>query len=194
MKEGFKASSAEAEEAIEEVMLSSQPIFQGRVIRVRKDIIRLVNGKQAEREVAEHPGGIVVCPFLPDGRIVLVRQWRYPLKQALLELPAGKLERKPDGSTEEPFPAIQRELEEETGYQAKTWAFLTHIFPAPGFCDEKLYLYKATDLFKPDVAAHTPDEDENIELVMLTPEEAWARVLSGGITDAKTVCLLALCR
>lgn len=174
----------------EEKTLTSDVVFQGKVATVRVDTAQHPGGKVVNREVVQHPGGVVVCPILDDGRIVFVEQWRYPLQRMLLELPAGKLDW-PNGVPEDPALAIRRELWEETGYEAAHWEELTYIYTAPGFCDEKLWLYKATGLKLSERPAQ-PDEDELINLVLLTPEQAWAKVRSREIVDAKTVALLGL--
>lgn len=173
-----------------EKTLESKIVFQGKVATVRVDQALHPNGTTVEREVVGHPGGVVVCPILDDGRIVFVEQWRYPLRQTLLELPAGKLDWH-DGVPEDPALAIRRELAEETGYEAAHWEEITTIFTAPGFCDEKLWLYKATGLTPLD--QHQPDDDEYLELIMLTPEEAFEKIRRREIQDAKTVALLCLC-
>lgn len=173
-----------------EKTLSTELIFKGKVATVRRDMALDPGGREVVREVVEHPGGVVVCPVLDDGRILFVEQWRYPLQRTLLELPAGKLDWH-DGVPEDPLKAIQRELLEETGYEAAHWEELTYIFTAPGFCNEKLWLYKATGLT--DTQRRHPDEDEWLDVVLLTPEEAFEKIRTREIVDAKTVTLLLLC-
>jgi ADP-ribose pyrophosphatase len=174
-----------------EVTLSSELIHDGRVIRVRRDEVQLPNGLKAYREVADHPGGVVAMPILEDGRIIFVEQFRYPLGHHLLELPAGKLE-----YGEDPLEAIQRELVEETGYEATGWEEMSYIYPAPGFCNEKLWLYKATglrQLHAQGTCAMNPEEQhEFLHCITLTPQEALAKIRSREIVDAKTICLLSL--
>jgi ADP-ribose pyrophosphatase len=196
----------QAYETLEEKTLSSEIVFQGKIATVRVDEALHPSGAKVRREVVGHPGGVVVCPILDDGRIIFVRQWRYPLKQPLLELPAGKLDWT-DGIPENPAEAIKRELMEETGYQASQWEEKGCLFTAPGFCDEKLWLYKATGLVQidkgvsisdsstsePSTEQHQPSEIEWLNLIFLTPQEAWNKCITGEITDAKTVALLAFC-
>lgn len=175
----------------EEKTLESRVIHTGRVATLRIDQALHPSGATVEREVVEHPGGVVVCPILDDGRIVFVEQWRYPLRRTLLELPAGKLDWT-DGVPEDPGEAIRRELWEETGYEAKNWEELTYIYTAPGFCDEKLWLYKATGLFNGN-KTHQPSEHEWLDVILLTPEAAMQKIRNRDIVDAKTVSLLCLC-
>jgi ADP-ribose pyrophosphatase len=175
----------------EEKTLESNIIFQGSIATLRVDTALHPSGAHVRREVVEHPGGVVVCPILDDGRIVFVEQWRYPLKRTLLELPAGKLDWH-EGIPEDPDLAIRRELLEETGYEARQWEEITTIYTAPGFCNEKLWLYKATQLFNGH-KTHQPSEHEWLDVILLTPEEAMAKVRHREIVDAKTVTLLCLC-
>lgn len=175
----------------EEKTLDSNVIFRGVVATLRVDEALHPSGARVRREVVEHPGGVAVCPILPDGRIVMVSQWRYPLGQPLLEFPAGKLDWE-NGEPEDPMEAIRRELWEETGYEADQWEELTYVFTAPGFCNEKLWLYKATQL-KNGEKTHQPSDHEWLDVVYLTPEEAFEKIRLREITDAKTVTLLCLC-
>lgn len=174
-----------------EKTLNSTPLHQGLVINVRRDEVELPNGRRAFREVAEHPGGVVVMPILDDGRIIFVEQFRYPLGHTLLELPAGKLE-----PGELPLESIKRELIEETGYEATEWEEVNYIYPAPGFCNEKLWLFKATGLVQiheEGTCSHNPEEQvEFLNRVILTREEALEKLRNRHISDAKTICLLSM--
>ena len=166
---------------LEEKKISSEALYTGKIINVRKDKILSPKG-ECYREVVEHPGGVVILPFIDKKNIILIKQWRYPTEQALIELPAGKLE-----YGEEPFPAAKRELTEETGYEANTWEDLGYIYTTPGFCNEKLYLYKATDLkFK----ATNFDEFELIETITVPFSQALEMIKKKEIIDSKTICAI----
>ncbi len=138
----------------EEKTLSEKKEFDGKCITVSTYDVELSDGKKTFREVIHHPGGVVVVAQKGE-KILMVKQYRYPIKQVSLELPAGRLEK-----GEKPDDAIKRELEEETGHIAKTWKSLGYIYTTPGVCDEKLYLYYATDL---EFKNQNPDEGEIIE-------------------------------
>jgi ADP-ribose pyrophosphatase len=171
---------------VQEETLSQQRLHEGRVINLRVDSVKNAFGQTVVREVVEHPGGVCVLPLLPDGRFVLVRQYRYPTGQFLLEFPAGKL----DVKGEPPFEAIQRELLEETGYTSASWQALGTIYTAPGFCNEKIYLYQATGLqLAPNRLG--PQEDEALEPVLMSEAEVRQAMAAFEIQDGKTLALLA---
>lgn len=165
----------------EEKTLSERKVFDGKFIKVSKYDVELSTGKKGLREVVHHPGGVVVVAQKED-TILMVKQYRYPIKQVCLELPAGRLE--PD---ENPDLAIKRELEEETGHIAKTWKSLGYIYTTPGICDEKLYLYYATDL---EFKKQKPDDGEIIEYFEYKINEVFEMIKSGEISDSKTICAL----
>lgn len=165
-----------------EKTLKSELVYKGKIIDVLKDDVEISSGKKSVREVVEHSGGVVILALKDKDTILMVKQYRYPIKQTALELPAGKLEK-----GEDPFLAAKRELSEETGYEAKTWEQLGYIFTSPGFCDEKLYLYKAADLVCGD--AH-PDDGEIIEAYEYKISEVFDMIKNGEINDAKTICAL----
>ena len=169
----------------EEKTIKSEYVFRGKVIDVKLDEVVVSNGHKSSREVVEHPGGVVILALKGD-KILTVKQYRYPLKAISVELPAGKLER-----GENPDFASKRELEEETGYVAKSWKSLGCVYSSPGFCDEKLYLYLATDLVYKN---QNPDEDEIIECYEYSSEEIYSMVDNGEISDAKTLCALLRAR
>ena len=164
---------------LKESKLSSEAIFQGRLLDVRKDEVELPNGKTSTREWINHPGAVCCVPILPDGKIALIRQYRYPVQDEMIELPAGKLDR-----GEEPEKCAVRELEEEIGYYPGELTFLTHIHPAIGFANEKMWLYLADDLEKTDSKL---DEDEFLELIPTDLSEAVQMVWDRKISDVKTI-------
>lgn len=177
---------------LKEHMVSQTMIHKGIVVNVRRDEAKSPDGSPCIREVVEHPGGVVVMPLLQTEHgteFLMVEQWRYPLGKTLLEFPAGKLDRLPDGTKEDPFVAIQRELLEETGYKAHHWEPLNYLYTAPGFCDEKLHLYKATEL-EQVYEHHSGDEDEFLDVHRIAPDRAMELARQGHITDAKTLALL----
>jgi len=161
-----------------EHMLSQTTAFQGRLLRLRVDEVRLPNGSTAGREVVEHPGGVGILALTDEGEVLLVRQFRYPYGEILTEIPAGKRE-----AGEDPLVTGARELAEETGYRADKMVSLGTVYPTPGYCDEVIYLYLATDLHP--VEAH-PDEDEFLEVERMPLEKLVALVLDNRIPDAKT--------
>ena len=154
--------------------------FRGRIMTVRVDQAELPNGKPCVREVCEHPGGVGVLPIDENGMVTLVRQFRYPYGETILEIPAGKMDRGPENAEE----AGRRELSEETGLTAGQMISMGEIWPSPGFMDERLYLYCAKELAQ---GACHPDADEFVEIVRMPFEELCQRVASGEIHDAKTV-------
>ncbi|MBO5918298.1 MAG: NUDIX hydrolase [Oscillospiraceae bacterium] len=162
-----------------EQTLSSRTVFEGKIITVKVDKAMLPNGAEASREVVEHPGGVCILALQEDGTVPLVRQFRYPLGDVMLELPAGKLE-----YGEQPRPAAIRELGEEVGLEPGRLTDLGFLYVSPGFCTERLYLYLAQDVKQ--VPVH-PDEDEFLDIVHLPFGELVDMVMSGQITDGKTV-------
>ena len=167
-----------------EQLLESQRLFEGRILKLRVDKVRLTSGVEAEREVVDHPGAVAVVAVDERRRVVLVRQYRYPVKQPLEEIPAGKLE-----PGEDPLLAAQRELEEETGYLAGSWEQVGDFFTAPGFCNERMRLFFARGLRS---GHRHPDEDEEVEGYLLDLEEAARRAAEGRFHDAKTIAGLLL--
>jgi ADP-ribose pyrophosphatase len=176
-----------------ETTVERRVLHRGRFITFRIDTIEDAKGKRHTREIVEHPGAICVIPI--RGRdVLMVRQYRTPVAQVVLELPAGTLDRRPDGSVEDPDEAAPRELAEETGQQAATWRSLGRFWTAPGFSDELMHLYLATDL-EPLADYGGPDVDEYLDLVSVPWREAVAMAEAGDIHDAKTlVGLLRLAR
>lgn len=165
-----------------EKTLSEMKEFDGKFIQVSTYDVELSTGQKGIREVVQHPGGVVVVAQKDEDTILMVKQYRYPIKQVSIELPAGRLEK-----GEDPDKAIIRELEEETGHIAKTWSSLGYIYTTPGICDEKLYLYYATDL---EFKEQKPDDGEIIEYFEYSIKEAFEMIKNGEINDAKTICAL----
>lgn len=153
--------------------------YQGIIVDVSVDMVELANGETSMREVVHHPGGVCVAAVDENGMVTMVRQYRYPYGEHLLELPAGKLEK-----GEEPFPAAVRELSEETGLQAETWVELGPIYTSPGFSRETLYLYLATGLTQGE--AH-PDPNEFLDVEKIPLSRLLEKVDDGSIRDGKTV-------
>jgi ADP-ribose pyrophosphatase len=164
---------------LKETKLSSEIIFQGRLLDVRKDEVLLPNGKTSTREWINHPGAVCIIPILPNGKIALIRQYRYPVQSEMIELPAGKLDK-----GEKPEKCAKRELIEEIGYRSNKLTFLSHIQPAIGFANEKMWIFLAEDLEKTESKL---DEDEFIELIPTNLENALEMIWSGKITDVKTI-------
>lgn len=166
-------------ENLREECVSSQEIFDGAVVHLYKDTITLPNGNPATREVIRHIGAVAVVPVTDDGKVIIERQFRYPLDQVITEIPAGKL----DSFTEDRLAAAKRELEEETGYTADTWTALGDFHPTAAYCDEKITLYLATGLHQGE--RHL-DEDEFLNVMAVPMEELIADIMAGRITDGKT--------
>lgn len=160
-------------------------LFTGRVVALEVDTVTLTNGRERVREVVRHRGAAVVLPILDDGRVLLVRQYRYPIARCLWELPAGKLE-----ADEEPLACARRELTEETGWVAEQWQSLGTFFTTPGFSDEQLHCFLATALRQSD----TPTDGEIVELAHLTLDQLQEMAQSGEICDSKTMTALYLAR
>lgn len=170
-------------EEFEEKTISRKQIFKGRIIDVVVDEVSLPNGQTSTRELVFHPGGVAIIPITMDNKMIMVKQFRKPMEKVLLEIPAGKID---CGEQQSPKEAAERELEEETGYRANTFTFLTSMYVSPGFADELLHIYYAEDLEK--VANPRPqDDDEILELYTVTLEEAKAEIDRGLICDAKTI-------
>lgn len=161
-----------------EETLERESVFEGRILHVHRDRVRLPGGGLAEREVADHPGAVAILPVTPAGRIVLVWQFRQAARRALLEIPAGKLA--PGEAAEA---CARRELREETGYEAGRLTALGRLMPSPGFSGEWLTLFVAEDL-TPGPAR--PDPDEVLAQVEATPEELEDLLHRGRIEDLKT--------
>jgi len=161
-------------------------LYEGHIVRLRLDKVRLINGRSASREVVEHPGAAAVVTLDDRGNTTLVRQFRYPVRRALWEIPAGKL-----GPGEKPLDCAQRELYEETGLQAGKWEPLGTFYTSPGFCNEMIYLYWARDL---SLGTPRRSSEEIMEISQVPLSQTLQMIKNGDIVDAKTIigCLMAL--
>jgi len=163
-------------------VLSTARLLDGRIFDVIEETVRLPSGLEQKLQVVDHDGAVAIAALDDNGALLLVRQYRHAAGAWMLELPAGRLE--PD---EEPLPAARRELEEETGYAARSWEVLSTFYPAPGFCSEFMTVFLARGLEL--VENRRPhDEDEELEVVTLTPRQ----ILAGDVIDAKTLLAAAL--
>ena len=173
------------DEDLLEKKLSSELVYSGCLLKVRKDKVELPNGNISYREWIKHPGASAIIPFLPTGEIIMVKQYRYPVQKVVLEIPAGKL----DASGEDPLECAKRELKEETGYTADHYEKLTTIATTVGFSDEYIHIFSAEGL---TAGEQCPDSDEFLNVVKLPLADAVAKVKSGEITDAKSVTAILL--
>ena len=164
---------------LEEKQLSKEYIYEGRVIRLRRDVALLPNGAQALREIIEHNGGVCVAALTDDNEVLMVKQFRYPYGEVIMEIPAGKR----DSKDEDPLECGMRELEEETGAKAQNFTFLGELYPTPGYCGEVIWMYAATGL---TFGEQNTDEDEFLTVEKLPLETAVEMILNGEIKDSKT--------
>lgn len=167
---------------LSEKTINSKKLYEGIVFTITCDDVELSNGLQSKREVVHHSGGVVIVAE-KNNKIMLVEQYRYPTKEVLYELPAGKL----DKSNEDILSAAKRELEEETGYNAEVWESLGFIWTSPGFCNEKLYLYKASNL---TYKGQHLDEGELLNHIEIEKEKVFEMIKTGKINDAKSISAL----
>lgn len=172
---------------LREQCIESRSVYEGHFLQVRRDLVRLPDGKQAAREYIRHPGAVMIVPLLDDGRLLLERQYRYPMGRVMLEFPAGKLD-----AGEGALACAQRELREETGYQAREWAHAGVLHNAIAYSDEGIQIFFARGL---SAGARQLDEGEFLDLVMHSPAELDELAQAGALTDAKTlVAMLWLAR
>ncbi|AOY79698.1 MULTISPECIES: NUDIX hydrolase [Moorena] len=169
-------------------LLKKHLFFQGRRFSFEVNNLRLPNQSEGQWECIRHPGGSLAVPVTPDGKLVLVRQYRFAVSGRLLEFPAGTVE-----SHENPAETIKREIEEETGYRAHRWKSLGKFPLAPGYSDEYIYAFLAEDLEKLE-APPKQDDDEDIEVVLMTPKELEQAILEGEPVDAKSISSFFMAR
>ena len=162
-------------------ILQQRLLYKGRKFDYEVINLRLPNGVEGDWECIRHPGGAMAVPITPEGKFVLVKQYRFAVQDRLLEFPAGTLE-----AHEDPAETIKREIEEETGYRAGSWKSLGKFPLAPGYSDEYIYAFLAQDLEKLENPPQQ-DADEDIEVVLMTPEELEAAILAGELVDAKSI-------
>ena len=164
---------------LKEKTIQTKTVHEGTFLTLNSDKVLLPNGNTSTREWIKHPGAVCCIPILPDGKIGLIKQYRYAVKEQMIEIPAGKLDQ-----NEKPEKCALRELEEEIGYKANKLTLLANIHPAVGFTDEKMWLYLAEDLVK---TKQSLDADEFLEIIPTKLNEAVDMVWSGKITDVKTI-------
>jgi ADP-ribose pyrophosphatase len=179
-----RRDEAPGEAHLWETQVSSECVFDGKLLHVRRDIVRLPDGELATREYVVHPGAVLIVPVQADGRLVVERQFRYPVGQVFVEFPAGKLD---PGEAE--LVTAQRELAEEAGYVAAKWTPLGRIHSVVGYSNEAIDFYVAEDLTH---VGAKPDDGEFLEIVTMSVGELLAALDRGEITDAKTVAALLL--
>lgn len=169
-------------------VIKQRLFYQGRKFNFDVNRLRLPNGSEGDWECIRHPGGALAVPVTPEGKLVLLRQYRFAAEGRLLEFPAGTIE-----PNEDPAETIKREIEEETGYRAHKWQKLGQFFLAPGYSDEIIYAFLAQDL---ELLEKPPaqDDDEDMETVLFTPQELEEAILAGEPVDAKSISSFFLAR
>ena len=160
-------------------IIDHQEPYDGKIISIHVDTIRQASGRTTIREVVRHPGGVAAVPILDDSRILLIRQFRYPIGKYIYEIPAGKLD-----TGQPPLETMKRELEEETGYQAEILNHECSFYTTPGISNERIHLYTAQNLTP---CAQRLEEGEHITLEALTLEECLQKIQTGEICDGKTI-------
>lgn len=166
-------------ERLEEIQRETEEIFDGQVVHLFKDTVQLPNGKCAVRETIRHIGAVAIVPMTEDGKVIVERQFRYPIAQVITEIPAGKLDHK----EEDRLAAAKRELEEETGLIADKWQELGDYYPAAAYCDERITMYLAEGLRE---GVRNLDEDEFLNIEAVALEELVEEIMQGKIIDGKT--------
>ena len=164
---------------LQEIQVSSETIYDGNVLHVREDMVELPNKNLASRELIRHIGAVCVIPVTDDGKVIVERQFRYPVNRVILEIPAGKL----DSADEDRLEAAKRELREETGMTAEKWTDIGEYLPAPAYSDERITMYLATGLHSGE---QDLDDDEFLEVFRVPLKELVDDVMAGKIPDGKT--------
>jgi ADP-ribose pyrophosphatase len=183
--------SIEREDELVEKLIDRQVLPGGTYLSFVRDTVLTSDGVQRQRDLVLHPGAVTIAAVLTEKRVILVRQYRHPAGETLLELPAGTLDMLGDGSVEKPLPAAQRELFEETGHRAASWLWIAEFFTAPGFASELMHLFLATDVTL-DPSYTGPAEDERLHVEIVSFDEALRMAEDGRIRDAKTLVGLYL--
>lgn len=168
---------------LQEKIIKEELIYKGSFLDIVNVDVTLPDGKNASRDIVKHPGATAIIAFLDEENIILVEQFRLALKRTMLEIPAGKLNK-----NEEIIECARRELQEETGYMAKNLEYLGCLATAPGFCDELIYLYKATDL---SLGEKNEDEDEFTNVKIMNIAKVKELIRKGEIIDGKTISIFA---
>ncbi|HCM90035.1 MULTISPECIES: NUDIX hydrolase [Vagococcus] len=166
----------------EEKTINREVLYEGKIIDLVLDDVLLPNGETSKRELVFHNGAVAIIAITPENKMILVKQYRKAVEKSILEIPAGKIEK----NETIPMETAKRELEEETGYQASEMKQVAKFISSPGFSNEWLYLYEAKDLVKVDNPL-PQDDDEFLELMELTLDEAKEKIITGEICDAKTL-------
>ncbi|QIB68865.1 NUDIX hydrolase [Aminipila butyrica] len=162
----------------EEKTISSEMIYQGAILNLRRDKVQVIGGGTSHREIVEHNGGVAMIAVKEDGKVLLVRQFRKPVEKVVLEVPAGKIEK-----GEDPYETAVRELKEETGYTAEQVQFLTKFYPSVGYSQEVLYIYLCTGLTAGETAF---DEHEALDILEMDLDQLFKMTVNGEIEDGKT--------
>ena len=178
-RDGAADLIAQDDGRLAETFVSGEDVFKGQLLHVVRDTITLPNGRAGTREYIKHPGAACIVAEFEDGKLLLERQYRYPMGKVMIEFPAGKLD-----LGENPLVAAQRELKEETGYWARSWHTLGHMHPLIAYADEIIHIFHANGLVQGDAKL---DQDEFLQLFAATPEAITAMIADNRISDGKTI-------
>ncbi len=163
----------------EEKTMKSEKIYEGKIINLKLDTVELPDQKYTKREIVEHPGAVAIVPITADNELVLVKQFRKAIEEAIIEIPAGKLEH-----GEDPASCAVRELKEETGFTAEKIQYVFQFYTSPGFSNEKMHLFVATGLAE---GTAEPENDEYIEIIKIKLDNLLNMINNGEITDSKSI-------